>query len=56
MTKYTVAGTPDEVRAFLEEFAASAGADEIITAHHAEQVADRVRSVELTAKAVAHRA
>lgn len=55
MTKYTVAGTPEEVRAFLEEFAASAGADEIITAHHAEQVADRVRSVELTAKAVAHR-
>ncbi|HEX2144983.1 MAG TPA: LLM class flavin-dependent oxidoreductase [Glycomyces sp.] len=52
MTKYTAAGTPDEVRAFLADFAASARADELITAHPAEQVADRIRSVELTAKAM----
>ncbi|GAB3235662.1 LLM class flavin-dependent oxidoreductase [Glycomyces halotolerans] len=53
MAKYTAVGTPDEVRAFLEEFAASARADELITAHHAVDVADRVRSIELTAKAMA---
>jgi len=51
MTKYTAVGTGAEVREYLEDFAASAGADELITAHPAEQVADRVRSVELTAKA-----
>ena len=53
MTKYTAVGAPEEVREYLEGFAAAAGADELITAHHAEQVADRVRSVELTAKALA---
>lgn len=52
MTKYTAVGDGDDVRVFLEEFAASAGADELITAHHAEEIADRVRSVELTAKAL----
>ncbi|WP_127501121.1 LLM class flavin-dependent oxidoreductase [Actinoplanes solisilvae] len=48
MTKYTVAGTPDEVREYLVKFAEEAGADELITAHHASSVSDRVRSVELT--------
>src|SRR5690606_28926465 len=52
MTKYTAVGDGDDVRVFLEEFAASAGADELITAHHAEEIADRVRSVELTARAL----
>ena len=52
MTKYTAAGTPDEVRRYLEEFAASTGADELITVHGAERVPDRVRSVELTAEAL----
>lgn len=51
MAKYTAVGTEDEVRAYLEEFAASTGADELITVHHAVRVADRIRSVELTAKA-----
>ena len=51
MTKYTATGTADEVRAYLEEFAASIGADELITAHHAIELPDRIRSVELTAKA-----
>ncbi|HET6479435.1 MAG TPA: LLM class flavin-dependent oxidoreductase [Actinoplanes sp.] len=48
MTKYTAVGTPVEVREYLLKFAAEAGADEVITAHHASSVADRVRSVELT--------
>ena len=48
MTRYTAVGTPDEVRHYLMEFAASARADELIVAHHASEVADRIRSVELT--------
>ncbi|THV42495.1 LLM class flavin-dependent oxidoreductase [Glycomyces buryatensis] len=51
MTKYTATGTPDEVHAYLEDLASSIGADELITAHHAIDVADRIRSVELTADA-----
>ncbi|TNC24894.1 LLM class flavin-dependent oxidoreductase [Amycolatopsis alkalitolerans] len=51
MTKYTATGTPEEVRAYLDEFAASCQADELITAHHAQGIDDRIRSVELTAKA-----
>jgi len=53
MTRYTAVGTPDEVRAYLAGFAAEAQADELILAHHAHDVADRVRSVELTANAMA---
>ncbi|MDQ0383139.1 LLM class flavin-dependent oxidoreductase [Amycolatopsis thermophila] len=53
MTRYTAVGTPDEVRAYLEDFAAEARADELILAHHAQDVADRIRSVELTANAMA---
>ncbi|GAB2998251.1 LLM class flavin-dependent oxidoreductase [Amycolatopsis acidiphila] len=53
MTKYTAAGTPAEVRAYLEEFAASIQADELIVAHQAQQAEDRVRSVELTGEAMA---
>ncbi|MEV6492760.1 LLM class flavin-dependent oxidoreductase [Actinoplanes sp. NPDC051633] len=49
MTRYTAAGTPAEVREFLEGFAKEAGADELITAHHAQRIEDRIRSVELTA-------
>ena len=52
MTEYTATGTPGEVREYLEGFAASTGADELITAHWAERVGDRVRSVELTAAAM----
>jgi luciferase family oxidoreductase group 1 len=52
MTRYTVAGTPDEVRDYLTAFAATAGADELILAHHAGDVTDRVRSVELTGAAM----
>ena len=52
MTKYTAAGTPGEVREYLTDFAASCGADEVIVAHYATEVADRIRSVELTGEAV----
>jgi luciferase family oxidoreductase group 1 len=52
MTRYTAAGTPAEVRAYLEDFAASTGADELILAHHAAQIPDRIRSVELTGAAM----
>jgi alkanesulfonate monooxygenase SsuD/methylene tetrahydromethanopterin reductase-like flavin-dependent oxidoreductase (luciferase family) len=51
MMRYSAVGTPAEVRSFLEEFAASVQADEVIVAHHAEDVAARLRSVELTAAA-----
>jgi putative transposase len=53
MTRYTAAGTPGEVRDYLAAFAESVGADELITAHHASEVADRVRSVELTGRVMA---
>ncbi|BEL05476.1 LLM class flavin-dependent oxidoreductase [Actinoplanes sichuanensis] len=53
MTRYTAVGTPDEVRDYLQEFAATAQADELITAHHAQSVPDRLRSVELTGAAMA---
>ncbi|MBO0854371.1 MAG: LLM class flavin-dependent oxidoreductase [Nocardia sp.] len=52
MTRYTAAGTAEEVHSYLAEFAASIGADELITVHHAADIDDRVRSVELTAKGV----
>ena len=53
MTRYTAVGLGEDVRQYLEEFAASVGADELILAHHAVDIADRVRSVELTGAAVA---
>jgi len=52
MTRYTAVGTPAEVRDYLEAFAASSHADELILAHHAPQVVDRVRSIELTGAAL----
>ncbi|MEV6344330.1 LLM class flavin-dependent oxidoreductase [Actinoplanes sp. NPDC051851] len=53
MTRYTAVGTPDEVRDYLTEFATSCEADELITAHHAQSVEDRIRSIELTGAAMA---
>ncbi|ROO88644.1 luciferase family oxidoreductase group 1 [Actinocorallia herbida] len=52
MTRYTAAGTPDEVRAWLEDFAASTRSDEVIVTHQAPALPDRLHSVELTAKAM----
>ena len=53
MTRYTAVGTPSEVGDYLAAFAETAQADELITAHHASEVDDRVRSVELTGQVVA---
>ncbi|WP_069167546.1 LLM class flavin-dependent oxidoreductase [Nocardia altamirensis] len=50
--RYTATGTPAEVRSYLDDFAALIQADELILAHHATDIADRVRSVELTAAAM----
>ncbi|MFD7845684.1 LLM class flavin-dependent oxidoreductase [Nocardia sp. NPDC059764] len=55
MTTYTAVGTPDDVVDYLEDFAAGIDADELILAHHAQGIEDRVRSVELTGAAVAAR-
>ena len=49
MTRYSAVGTPSQVRSYLEDFAATAHADELIVAHQSPVVADRLRSVELTA-------
>jgi luciferase family oxidoreductase group 1 len=51
MMKYAAVGTPTEVADYLGEFAASAQADELIVAHQSPLIADRLRSVELTARA-----
>jgi len=52
MMRYSAVGTAAEVREFLEKFAASARADELIIAHQSPLIADRLRSVELTAQAM----
>jgi luciferase family oxidoreductase group 1 len=52
MMKYSAVGTPAEVRAYLEEFGASARADELIIAHQSQDIEARLRSVELTADAM----
>jgi len=52
MVKYTAVGTSDAVREYLEGFAQHADADELIVAHQAPTVEQRLRSVELTARAV----
>lgn len=52
MMRYSAVGTPDTVRRFLEEFAASAHADELIVAHQSPLIEDRLRSVVLTAGAM----
>ncbi|WP_291377619.1 LLM class flavin-dependent oxidoreductase [Demequina sp.] len=49
MARYTAIGTPDDVREYLEAFAAEARADEVITVHGALGVDDRERSLRLAA-------
>jgi luciferase family oxidoreductase group 1 len=56
MTRYTAVGTPGEVSEYLKDFAAASHADELILVHHAQQLGDRLRSVELTAAAMAEHA
>jgi luciferase family oxidoreductase group 1 len=53
MLTYTAAGTPDAVKAYLDEFRAHADADELMLAHQGDTAAARLRSLELTAGAVA---
>ncbi|HET9198999.1 MAG TPA: LLM class flavin-dependent oxidoreductase [Solirubrobacterales bacterium] len=49
MLAYTGSGVAEEVAAYLEGFAADTGADELITVHYSDTVANRLRSVELVA-------
>jgi luciferase family oxidoreductase group 1 len=51
MMTYSVAGTPDQVVAWLDDFQAQTAADEVMTVHAAGSVANRLRSVELLAEA-----
>ncbi|GLY16061.1 LLM class flavin-dependent oxidoreductase [Kineosporia rhizophila] len=50
MTKYTAAGTPGEVKDYLEQFKKVADADELIVAFAHTETEGRLRSVELTAE------
>jgi luciferase family oxidoreductase group 1 len=49
MMRYSAVGTPATVRAYLDEFAQHAEADELIVAHLASSVQARLRSVDLLA-------
>jgi luciferase family oxidoreductase group 1 len=49
MLAYTAVGVAEQVAAYLERFAAETEADELITAHYSDSVANRLHSVELTA-------
>ncbi|MFC5379255.1 LLM class flavin-dependent oxidoreductase [Aquipuribacter nitratireducens] len=53
MLRYSVAGTPEEVREYLDRFAAHADADELVVAFQSPDPTSRVRSLELTAAATA---
>ncbi len=49
MMHYSAVGTPDQVAAYLDEFAEIADADELITAHASPTIDQRLRSVDLLA-------
>ncbi|MCG2621078.1 LLM class flavin-dependent oxidoreductase [Arthrobacter sp. I2-34] len=50
MLQYSAVGTPAAVKEYLDGFAAHAGADELIVAHQATEVGQRLRSAELVAE------
>jgi len=52
MMRYSAVGSPTEVRNFLEEFAASVQADELIIAHQSPNIDDRLSSLALTSEAM----
>ncbi|MGL3805238.1 LLM class flavin-dependent oxidoreductase [Paeniglutamicibacter sp. R2-26] len=52
MLKYTAVGDGATVAAYLEEFARTAQADELITVHNSSSAAQRLASVEITAQAM----
>lgn len=49
MLRYTAVGTGDQVAAWLHDFAAKTGADEIMVAFQADGVDARIRALEITA-------
>lgn len=51
MLKYTAVGTGEDVREYLEDFAAQTRADEFIIAHHGPGVDNRLTSAQITARA-----
>ena len=53
MVTYSAIGTPNDVRDYLERFAKLADADELIVAHQSTSTEGRLRSVQLTAEAMA---
>jgi luciferase family oxidoreductase group 1 len=52
MMTFTALGPPADVRAYLDEFAARTGVDEIITTHQAPTLEAKLASVELLAEAM----
>ncbi len=52
MLTYTAAGTPREVRDYLDDFVRLTGADELITVHQVPKSEGRLRSVVLLAEAM----
>ena len=52
MLTHTALGTPAQVGDFLEGFAKTADADELIVAFQAPSLEDRLRGIELTASAL----
>jgi luciferase family oxidoreductase group 1 len=53
MLTYSAVGTGEEAAAYLADFQAKTGAQELITVHYADSVDNRVRSVEILAEAAA---
>jgi luciferase family oxidoreductase group 1 len=52
MLIHTAVGTRDVVKAWIDRFQARVQADELMTVHHADTVASRLRSIELLAEAM----
>ncbi len=50
MMTYTACGTPDDVRAYLDDFGRLTAADELMTVHQGGKVDDRILSLTLTAE------
>ena len=53
MLTFTAAGTRDQVRTYIDDFVARTGVDELIVAHGAQNLEDRLASVALLAEAMA---
>ncbi len=54
MMQHSAIGTPEQVRAFLDDFQREADADELIVVHASPTADERLRSVDLTAEAWGH--